>query len=226
MFKIIIYLKKTGSTMIAAKRLLSMLEPPFIVLAESQISGHGQRNRKWLSPEGGLWLTEVFYTERILGLSLFISIPILRVLKKYDSEIKVKWPNDLYLNNKKIAGILTKTAHNIAFVGIGINVENDIPDEAKKYAISLKELGNINKTKMFEEIKREEERLFPIFNKNGFAPFKNEYEDHLIFMNKNITVKSRNIIQGKVLGVTNLGELVIETMSGIEKIVQGTVLNF
>jgi len=138
MFKTIIYLKKTGSTMTVAKHLLSMLEPPFIVIAESQIFGHGQRNRKWLSQEGGLWFTEVFYTERILGLSLFISIPILRVLKKYNQEIKVKWPNDLYLNDKKIAGILTKTSRNIAFVGIGINVENDIPDKAKKYAISLK----------------------------------------------------------------------------------------
>lgn len=226
MFKTIIYLKKTGSTMIVAKHLLSTLEPPFIVIAESQISGHGQRNRKWLSPEGGLWFTEVFYTERILGLSLFISIPILRILKKYDQEIKVKWPNDLYLNDKKIAGILTKTSRNIALVGIGINVENDIPDEAKKYAISLKELGNISKTKIFKEIKREEEKLLPVFSKNGFAPFKSEYEDHLIFMNKNITVKSKSIIQGKVLGVTNLGELIIETMSGIEKIVQGTVLSF
>ncbi len=226
MFKTIIYLKKTGSTMTVAKRLLSMLEPPFIVLAESQISGYGQRNRKWLSQEGGLWFTEVFYTERILGLSLFISIPILRVLKKYDSEIKVKWPNDLYLNDKKIAGILTKTSRNIAFVGIGINVENDIPDEARKYAISLKELGNIKRTKIFEEIKKEEEMLLPAFSENGFAPFRNEYEDHLIFINKNITVKSESVIQGKVLGVTNLGELIIETMSGIEKIVQGTVLNF
>ena len=226
MFKTVIYLKKVGSTMTVAKRLLSTLEPPFIVIAESQISGHGQRNRKWLSQEGGLWLTEVFCTERILGLSLFISIPILRVLKKYDQEIKVKWPNDLYLNNKKIAGILTKTSRNIAFVGIGINVENDIPDEAKKYAISLKGLGNVNKTKIFEEIKKEEERLFPIFSKNGFAPFRNEYEDHLIFMNKNITVKSESVIYGKVLGVTDLGELIIKTMSGIEKIVQGAVLNF
>ncbi len=225
MFRTIIYLKKTGSTMTVAKRLLSMLEPPFIVLAESQISGHGQKNRKWLSQEGGLWLTEVFYTERILGLSLFISIPILRVLKKYDSRIKVKWPNDLYLNGKKLAGILTKTSHNIAFVGIGINVENDIPDEAKKYAISLKELGNINKTKIFEEIIKEEERLLPVFGKNGFTPFRSEYEDHLIFMNKNITVKGESVTYGKVLGVTNLGELIIETMSGVEKIVQGTVLN-
>lgn len=226
MFKTVIYLKKVGSTMTAAKQLLSILEPPFIVLAESQTSGHGQRSRKWLSPEGGLWFTEVFYTERILGLSLFMSIPILRVLKKYDPEIKVKWPNDLYLNNKKIAGILTKTSRNIAFVGIGINAENDIPAEAKKYAISLKELENINKTKIFEGIKEEEEKLLPVFNKNGFATFRNEYEDHLIFMNKNITVKSESVTYGKVLGVTDLGELILETASGTKKIVQGTVLNF
>jgi BirA family biotin operon repressor/biotin-[acetyl-CoA-carboxylase] ligase len=222
----IIALKKTGSTMDIARQLLSFLEPPFIVLAESQTSGHGQRNRKWFSPKGGLWYTEVFYTEKILGLSLFISIPILRVLKKYNSEIKVKWPNDLYLNGKKLAGILTKTSHNIAFVGIGINVKNSIPDEAEKYAISLKEARDVDVFKIFTEIEKEKEKLFPVFNKEGLAPFKKEYEDHLIFMHENIVVKSKNIMHGKVLGITNLGELILETMDGIEKIAQGTVLNF
>jgi len=225
-FNTIIYLKETSSTMNIARYLTSFLKPPFIVIAESQSSGRGQRDRKWFSPKGGLWFTEVFQLERILGLSLFISIPILRVLKKYAPNVKVKWPNDLYLNGKKLVGILTEISKNVAFVGVGVNIENNVPEEVKKSAISLKKIKNAKRIKIFKEILKEEEKIFPVFNQKGFAPFRNEYEGCLLFMGKNVTVKSKEIIQGKVLGVSEFGELILKTVDGIKKIIQGTVLFF
>ena len=224
-FDTVIYLKETSSTMDISRQFVSTLKPPFVVVAETQLFGKGRRNKKWLSPKGGLWLTEVLYTKKFWGLSLFISIPILRVLKRYVREIKVKWPNDLFLCNRKVAGILIERTQDVAFIGIGINIENDIPEEAKEFAISLKEKKNVNRIKIFKEISEEEEKILPIFQQSGFAPFREEYEDSLMIMNKNIAVKSKKIVQGKVLGVTEFGELVLKTVYGMEKIAQGTVLS-
>lgn len=224
-FDIVIYLKEVSNTMDISRQFVSVLEPPFVVVAETQLFGRGQRNRKWLSPKGGLWFTEVIYIKKFWGLSLFISIPLLRVLKRYRLDVKVKWPNDLFLCNRKVAGILIERSQNTAFIGIGINIENDIPEEAKEFAISLKEKKNLDRIKIFREILEEEKKILPIFLQSGFTPFREEYENSLMLINKNIIVKSNKILQGKVLGVTEFGELVLKTVYGMKKIAQGTVLS-
>ncbi len=224
-FNTIIYLKEVSSTMDISRQFIPVLKPPFIIIAEIQSLGRGRRNRKWLSPKGGLWFTEAIHIKKFWGLSLFISIPILRVVRRYVQDIEVKWPNDLFLCNRKVAGILVERSQNVAFIGIGINIENDIPEEAKKIAISLKEKKNVNKIKIFKEILEEEEKILPIFQQSGFAPFREEYENSLMFMKKDIIVKSKKIMQGRVLGVTEFGELVLKTAYGMEKIAQGTVLS-
>jgi BirA family biotin operon repressor/biotin-[acetyl-CoA-carboxylase] ligase len=225
-FKTIIKVYEIESAMDFAKKLFENVKPPFIVVADIQKKGRGQYKKEWESPHGGLWFTEVLEINTPLGLSTYISIPIMRILKRYVQDVKIKWPNDILVENKKIAGILIKIKGNIAFIGIGINVENEIPDELKEIAISLKEKVCLSKNSIFNEIIKEQENLNDVFLKIGFKGFKEEYEKNLILMNKEVTIKNETTINGVVKGVTEDGELILKNKNNEIKISHGTVISY
>jgi len=150
----------------------------------------------------------------------------MRTLKRYIQDVKIKWPNDILVENKKIAGILIEIKGNIAFIGIGINVENEIPDELKEIAISLKEKVCLNKNSIFNEIIKEQENLNDVFLKIGFKGFKEEYEKNLILINKEVTIKNETTINGVVKGVTEDGELILKNKNNEIKISHGTVISY
>lgn len=225
-FKTIIKVHEIESAMDFAKKLFENVKPPFIVVADIQKKGRGQYKKEWESPYGGLWFTEVLEINTPLGLSTYISIPIMRTLKRYVQDVKIKWPNDILVENKKIAGILIEIKGNIAFIGIGINVENEIPDELKEIAISLKEKVCLSKNSIFNEIIKEQENLNDVFLKIGFKGFKEEYEKNLIFINKEVTIKNETTINGVVKGVTEDGELILKNKNNEIKISHGTVISY
>jgi BirA family biotin operon repressor/biotin-[acetyl-CoA-carboxylase] ligase len=225
-FKTIIKVYEIESAMDFAKKLFENVKPPFIVVADIQKKGRGQYKKEWESPHGGLWFTEVLEINTPLGLSTYISIPIMRILKRYVQDVKIKWPNDILVENKKIAGILIEIKGNIAFIGIGINVENEIPDELKEIAISLKEKVCLSKDSIFNEIIKEQENLNDVFLKIGFKGFKEEYEKNLILMNKEVTIKNETTINGVVKGVTEDGELILKNKNNEIKISHGTVISY
>jgi BirA family biotin operon repressor/biotin-[acetyl-CoA-carboxylase] ligase len=199
---------------------------PFIVKASVQTGGRGQYCRNWFSPKGGLWMTQVFDVNNPAGLSTFISIPILRILKRYSSQVYVKWPNDILVNGKKIAGILTKKKGKTAFIGIGINVQNEIPEEMKEIATSLSAISKATTSSIWQELIECEESIITQFIENGFAPFKQEYEENLIFLNKTVEINSKQKYLGKAIGISEIGEIIIQTDDGIVNISSGTVLKF
>jgi len=225
-FKTIIKVYETESTMDLAKKLFESLELPFIIIADIQKTGRGQHKRVWHSPQGGLWFTEVMEIPTPLGLSTYISIPIMRVLKRYLKSVKLKWPNDILFKGKKIAGILIEIKGSIAFIGIGINVENEIPDQIKNIATSINEKIKLDKNKIFNEIIEEQGNLNSIFFEKGFKYFREEYKKNLILMNKETSIKTEKIIQGKVKDVTENGELILETSNGEIIISCGTVISY
>ncbi len=119
-----------------------------IVVAIKQTAGKGRMGRSWISPEGGLWYSVLFKPKIHLTPHIYtkiFSIAIIEVLKKIKVKAYIKWPNDIYYNGKKLCGILPEAIsindRPVAIVvGIGINVNNDIPDEIKDIAISLKDI--------------------------------------------------------------------------------------
>jgi len=115
-------------------------ESAYVVIAEQQTNGQGRRGRSWVSPFGSnLYLSLLWrfqYAPSQLGcLSLFVAVAIVRALKK--SGIKdagVKWPNDIYWQNKKLAGILLEmrgesSGPSAVVIGVGINIAMPVNDE-------------------------------------------------------------------------------------------------
>jgi len=124
-------------------RKLNSLAPGIVVLAERQRKGRGRGTSRWYSPSGGLW-----FSFSLSGLSsdspqeLYVGIlGILRdLLADYGVKTKISRPNDLVVDNDKIAGALIEECGDKYIVGLGLNVNNDLsslPEEVRKSATTL-----------------------------------------------------------------------------------------
>lgn len=120
-----------------------------VVVAKKQTEGYGRRGNYWHSDKGGLWYSVLFkpskrpmnpwHYVRIFSLSIY------DVLTKYNIKAKIKWPNDILVDDKKICGIASEgiiksKKPEAIIVGVGMNVNNEIPYELRDIAVSLKEL--------------------------------------------------------------------------------------
>ncbi|MEJ5228735.1 MAG: biotin--[acetyl-CoA-carboxylase] ligase [Pseudothermotoga sp.] len=123
-----------------------------VVVAECQTAGRGRYNRFWHSPEGGLWFSILFKPRKQIRPTFFTklcSVAIVRALDSMKVDVKIKWPNDIYHDRKKLAGILTEGVFEentlkAVIVGVGMNVNNDIPQELRHKAVVLSQILSRN----------------------------------------------------------------------------------
>lgn len=120
------------------------------VLADQQTGGRGQRGRRWASEGGGLWLSVIgrpTATQELGGLSLRIGLAVAAALEATVPtlpSVRLKWPNDLILEGRKLGGILTEARWSDGLclwvvAGVGLNVRNRLADELRPIAIRLAE---------------------------------------------------------------------------------------
>ncbi|MCL5674505.1 MAG: biotin--[acetyl-CoA-carboxylase] ligase [Candidatus Omnitrophica bacterium] len=116
-----------------------------VVWAETQTSGRGRLENKWISPEGGLWCSIVWAesSPEILNYLFFlVASCACEVLNLYGVKTKIKLPNDIYYKDKKIGGILIEKKGGFVILGLGINVNNRIshiqPEAISYYEITGK----------------------------------------------------------------------------------------
>jgi len=126
------------------------LNHPIAIIAKEQLSGIGQNRRKWISPEGGIWLSAAYpiFDNKFLPeiFSLSIANQLCRMFYEDSIQVSLKWPNDIFFGSKKIIGFLPKVITRgdeikYARIGIGMNLNNKTPQEG----ISLVKLLNKNK---------------------------------------------------------------------------------
>jgi BirA family transcriptional regulator, biotin operon repressor / biotin---[acetyl-CoA-carboxylase] ligase len=122
-----------------------------VVISETQTNGRGRFDRKWFSPEGGIWMTIILQPELkmqdLSKITLLAASSIAETLiKNYKISLNIKWPNDIYFDGKKLCGILSESEKvgdkTYLIIGIGINVNNNNCDGKNENlnATSLKEI--------------------------------------------------------------------------------------
>lgn len=121
------------------------------VLATEQVGGRGSRGRSWASPPGGLWLSVLVRPPSEAAaavLSLRVGLAVAEVVEALlpGLAVRLKWPNDLMLADRKLGGILCEArwqggALAWVAVGLGLNVRNELPDEVRARAIALVEVA-------------------------------------------------------------------------------------
>jgi BirA family biotin operon repressor/biotin-[acetyl-CoA-carboxylase] ligase len=106
------------------------LQAPIAVIADQQSSGMGSRDNSWSGGEGNFFASIAVNTERLpedlplSSASIYFSFIMKKTLKEFDKNIWLKWPNDLYIADDKIGGIITKKMNDVLVCGIGINLKN------------------------------------------------------------------------------------------------------
>ena len=103
-----------------------------VVVAAEQTGGRGRPGRRWHSPKGALLFTAVlpFYTHRVGWTSLAAGVAVAQACRDLGAPAGVKWPNDVVIHDRKLAGVLVETnSTGLVAVGIGLNVTNPVPED-------------------------------------------------------------------------------------------------
>jgi len=223
--------QEIGSTNTVAKELGDQGKPHgTLVIAETQTNGKGRRGRNWESPLGSSISMSILIRPEILSekasmLTLVMALAVHKGIKEITkANLKIKWPNDILLNNRKVAGILTEMSAepdmvHYVVIGVGINVNMDsISKEQAPYASSLKaETGQeFNRAELIANISLWFETYYKLFlETQDLSIIKKEYNTYLINQDKNVCVmeKDKKII-GIAKGITDTGKLLIEREEG------------
>jgi BirA family biotin operon repressor/biotin-[acetyl-CoA-carboxylase] ligase len=144
----ILEFEKLESTQKKAKEIAKEAEPWTVVVAKEQTGGYGRKGNFWYSPRGGLYFSAILPKTKIEDLqvlTILAAFCVAKILKEdFGLEPFIKLPNDVYVNGKKICGILTeniifgkKVKNSIIGIGLNTNIEK-FPEGLKKNATSVK----------------------------------------------------------------------------------------
>lgn len=133
------YLESVDSTQVYLKRLLQEEKDkaPFAVVANMQTDGQGSRDNSWVGIEGNLFLSFCMPLEnlpkdmKIESASIYFAYLLKMTLEDEKSKIWLKWPNDFYLGDKKIGGMITNIFQNSLVCGVGINLKHSYENFGK-----------------------------------------------------------------------------------------------
>jgi len=215
-----------------------------IIIAEKQTSGRGRLDRKWTSPKGGIWFSLIIHPK--FDVSSSTLIPILSAVALSKSiksvlgiETEVKWPNDITMNGKKVAGVLVDASFqtnsiDYLILGIGINFDIDAKKLEKRltktpnfYGIDSlrgKENKTPPKTLLKEFLLQFEKNLFQL-DKGEKSKIIKEWTKRAAGIGKKITINTSNgKISGISQGIDNDGALKIKTKNETKKIYVGDVV--
>ena len=243
--KRIYYFEEIDSTQNFAQNIAAdKKENGTIIIAEKQTSGRGRLDRKWTSPKGGIWFSLIIHPKFDVSSSTLIPILSAVALSKsiksvLDIETEVKWPNDITMNGKKVAGVLVDASFqtnsiDYLILGIGINFDIDTKKLEKRltktpnfYGIdSLR--GKEDKTppkKLLKEFLLQFEKNLFQLDKGEKSKIIKEWTKRAAGIGKKITINTSNgKISGISQGIDNDGALKIKTRNEIKKIYVGDVV--
>jgi BirA family biotin operon repressor/biotin-[acetyl-CoA-carboxylase] ligase len=235
------YFLQTDSTNRIAKEMAAQgAAEGTLVIAEEQTSGRGRMDRTWISaPFSSILCSIIFYPglglSSLFRLTMMASVAVVRAIQMVCKlPAQIKWPNDVYIGNKKVCGILTEFAAErdrvqYAVVGIGINVNEDFgsaPELADTATSLKKECGRtISRRAVLQRLLEELDRSYEALLQGGAAELKTAWENYSLILNRQVTIVSEDgRIEGTARGITADGHLLLADARGtIREIVCGDV---
>ena len=225
----------------AMRRLASGAVPPFLIIAEQQTAGRGRRGRSWASPFGenlyySLVLRVTGGMRQLEGLSLVVGLALLQALREAGvTEAGLKWPNDLLVGGRKIAGILLELSGDPAdvchvVIGIGVNINMRVTPQGEVIDqpwTSLRQvLGEqVDRNAFVASLNRQLERYLHLHQAEGFAALREQWEASHLWQGRAVVLAAgAQAIHGRVLGVDDTGALRLD-IDGQEKVFSGGELS-
>lgn len=193
-----------------------------IVSAKNQTSGRGRRGNTWVSSKGMALFSFLLKTDKKLDINEYTKLPLiagiatLSAMKKIEeNDYKYKWTNDIYLEEKKLSGILVEKVENDFVIGIGINVNNQIPEEIKDIAVSLKNKHDIDKVIL--TVVETFADYYNKFSSGKWLDILDEINKYNFLKNKNIKVNvGSEVYNGEALDINKDGRLAVKINNEIK----------
>ena len=210
-----------------------------VVFAESQAKGRGRLGRKWISPAGqGLWFSVLLRPQllpaAVTQLTIAAATAVARAIRSQTGLVpEIKWPNDIWIQNKKVVGILTELSAELdrvryVVVGIGVDVNvADFPAELNGVATSLALAAgkNFSRADIAAAILQELDIDYARIGRGEFAALAEEWEQQCATLGKRVQIHIGNrTVTGRAESLDSDGALLLRTEHGhLERIVGGDV---
>ena len=222
----VIGLEQVDSTNSYAKLNVDNFADRTIIHALSQTSGRGRLNRSWVDlGQGNLFMSFILkpsdtFNEIYPNITQYLSVVLCKVLESYGLQPQIKWPNDVLIDGKKIAGILSETVMSgstlkAIVVGVGVNLNAKADDVTKitdkiVTALNLELNTDIELNIFRDKLINEFFANYDAFLENGFEFIKRDYINRNCFLNKELNIQIfNNIENGLAKSINDKGELVL-----------------
>ena len=220
-------LESVDSTNDYAKKKAKELVDGSVIISLEQVKGKGRRGRSFHSGKGdGIYLSIIlkpgFEPAKAPFITSIAGAALVNTFNKFNIQTKVKWPNDVLINGKKVAGILTEMSADMEFIeyivlGVGINVSGlEFPNELKNIATSLKLEGyDVKKLNIIWQFVYEFELLYNLYLNENTSEVVNILRNNSSVLGKQINVHYMNEIESAIaVDINNQGALIIKTQEG------------
>ena len=203
-------------------------------VAEFQSKARGRRGRQWFAPFGSNLYFSMYWRldqgiAAAMGLSLVVGIVMADKLREISNQdIKVKWPNDLYLDDQKLAGILVELAGKTGdcahvVIGVGVNLMMTNPDPNivnQKWA----NLGKVDRNLLVAKVAKNLKTKLRDFEQHGLTPFLNDWQRLDNFVNRPVKLLiGDNVIRGVAKGINEQGALLLEQNGETKAFIGGEI---
>ena len=229
-----IYIETVDSTNKWAKEHISEIEDKTLVYTFNQTAGRGRLNRKWNNTgNDNIYASLVLkpsdkMEEVYSNLTQYLCVVLAEIMEKYNVEPKIKWPNDIKINNKKVSGILAETVMTngklegiVLGFGVNLNTSKETLGKIDQPATSLNiETGmEIDKNEFLKKFYYRFCLLYNKFIEIGFPLIKEEYIKRANFLNKTVSVRVFDkTVEGFAAEITDKGALKIVDKNNKEQI--------
>jgi BirA family biotin operon repressor/biotin-[acetyl-CoA-carboxylase] ligase len=215
------YFREVRSTNETAREIAANCRNGTVVLAEVQTKGRGRLSRLWHSPSGGVWMSLVLKPEiplvQAYWINMAASVAIARtMLRLYGIKAGIKWPNDLFVKDRKLGGILMEVSaetdrleHVVVGLGINANVDvNNFPSDWNATSLSREVGSRVSRTKLIQTLLMEMENTY---KRMGSLDTYSEWRDLSVTLGRRVRVtSSQGDLEGQAVRLSVDGALEIE----------------
>ena len=209
----VIELKSISSTQDYLKNILeSQPNEQYLVICEEQTSGKGRHGNVWVHIPGSLACSFNLAPNPVLTLSsLETGVLVAEYFSKFENTtLQLKWPNDIFYENKKCGGILIHLHHDALIVGLGLNaIDNSLNQSQWRTGLNFQSNIGVNLVEFIHQ-----NRI------NNPTDLKNRWLNHCLHLNQEVVIEKT---QGIFVGIGDQGEALIQTPTGIEKKISGSL---
>ncbi|MBU2871021.1 bifunctional biotin--[acetyl-CoA-carboxylase] ligase/biotin operon repressor BirA [Colwellia sp. E2M01] len=218
------------------RRLPNQVTTGQVCLAEYQSAGRGRRGRQWISPFGSqIYLSMYWYLEQglsaAMGLSLVTALAVSDAVKAHSGvQVQLKWPNDIYLDGVKLAGILIdldgqalEPSHCVIGIGLNLHMPEDVGKLIEQNWTDLQSHSavKVDRNELSAQLINSLQQRLQQYQHVGLSSMLDEWHLHDAFLNQRVKlITGERITQGICRGVNNQGALLLE-VNGVVKPVYG-----